>query len=293
MTTTHVDFDSTKPAGTSNPTTYSADNLSNLRALRDLIIAGFVPGFIQSRTNGTGTANQPQYVTWYNSTLGIGFRWNITWTATTPTTVQEEWTNDSGVAWISVNSAQVNTFDASQNLTASTNSGGFVNILLEVWGKCLKAVSDLAFHRTSSAGDADHALGTAAHANLNAMTISGGSVDATPIGGTTRAAGSFTRVAEALNTYTPGASAGVSVDWGSAGSSKITRNGTNAITFANIPTGTAGHVVDVDNLNGVTWPASVDWGVGGVPSIAGRALVTLTTNDAGTKVFASISWRAV
>lgn len=99
-------------------------------------------------------------------------------------------------------------------------------------------------------------------------------------------------VAEQNNAISPGSGAGVTLDW-SFGGSKITVNGTNAITFSNIPAGTAGHWVDVSNFNSVTWPAAVDWGLGGISSIAGRATVVLATDDSGTKVFGSVSWRAV
>jgi hypothetical protein len=85
--------------------------MADLKALRDMILTGKVPGFIQSRTNGTGTANQPQFITWMNAGLAIGFRWNLTWTGFQPTTVTEEWSNDTGASWTAVG-AQVNTFDA-------------------------------------------------------------------------------------------------------------------------------------------------------------------------------------
>lgn len=292
MTTTHVDFDSNIPAGSDNPTDYSADNLSNLRALRDLIIAGLVPGFVHSRTNGTGTADQPQYVSWYNATLGIGFRWHITWTATKPTSVLEEWTNDFAAAWIAVGSAQVNTFDASNNITASTQSGGWVTMFFEVWAKCLKVIADLVAH-AAAVGAAVHGLGDISTQNKAACDFDGGTADGMTFGGSVRCVGNFTRATEDHATHAPGAAAGVVIDW-SKGSSSVTNNGVNALTFSNVPaSGRAGHVIDLTNLNNTTFPGAVDWGVGGKPSIAGAVTVGLLTRDGGTTYRASVLWSAV
>lgn len=299
MTTpTHTDFDSANPQGSQSPTGYATSDLANQRALRDMIIAGLVPGFIETRTNGTGTANQPQFITWYNSALGIGFRWNITWTTFQPTTIREEWTNDSGVSWTPIEgsgtptlSDMVLTYDGSDNITGSTNFGGMVTVLMEHWAKLLRVVSGLAAHIANS-GTAVHSLGTMSTQAASAVAITGGAIDGTDAGNTTRGKGSFTRVVEDLNTYTPGAGAGVAVDWAKGGST-ITTNGTNAITFANVPAGMAGHAIYIDNLNNVTWPGTMSWGLGGVPSIAGAVTVLVTTINGGTASRASIGWRNV
>jgi hypothetical protein len=101
-----------------------------------------------------------------------------------------------------------------------------------------------------------------------------------------------TRLSEEINTFTPGSGAGVAVDW-SKGGSTITNNGTNLLSFSNIPSGVAGHTLRVSNLNNTTFPAAVDWGVNGKPSIAGAATVVLVTMDSGTTIWAGIQHRAV
>lgn len=294
MTTpAHTDFDSNNPQGSQAPTPAMSSALGNDRSLRDMILTGRVEGFVQSRTTGTGPdATRPQLVTWYNSSLGIGFRWNITWSGFQIASVLEEWTNDSAATWTAVNSAQANTYDASNDITASTNAGGWVTMFFEVWTKVLKVASDFAGH-IASTGTAVHGLGTIATQAANAVALTGGSLNGVTIGASTRAAGDFTRITEDLNTYAPGAGAGVAVDWGKGGA-VITTNGTNAITFTGIPSsGLAGVYIEIDNLNNVTWPASVDFGLGGTPSIAGQVSVGLATRNGGTNVRAWIAWRKV
>jgi hypothetical protein len=44
-------------------------------------------------------------------------------------------------------------------------------------------------------------------------------------------------------------------------------------------------------FNSTTFPAAVTWGLGGKPSIAGKALISLVTLDGGTTVYAGVIWR--
>lgn len=127
-------------------------------------------------------------------------------------------------------------------------------------------------------------LGTMAPQNNNAVDIRGGTIANT--------AGSFTRVIEEYNVYAPGSGAGQAVDWAKGGS-KLTNNGTNLLSFSNIGSGVQGHILTCSNFNNTSFPGSVDFGLGGKPSIAGAAVVSLTTFDGGTTVYASIMWRAV
>lgn len=292
-TPAHTDFDSNNPQGSQTPALFASSSLANMRALRDAITSGRIEGFIQSRTQGTGPdVARPQYISWINTALGIGFRWNLSWAGFQVASVTDEWSNDvlSTNTWTAINAAQVQTYDASNNITATTGAGGVRTLLLEVLTKTLKVVSDFAAHIGSSAV---HGLASMAFQAANAVAIVGGAINGTPIGATTRSTGDFTRVTEAVNpaTFTPTANAGVALDW-SYGSSAITANGTNAITFVNVPAGSAGHLVYVDNFNAVTWPAAVSWGVSGRPSIAGAAWVSLYTNNAGVGTVGSIPWRA-
>lgn len=141
-TPAYTNLDSNKPSGSDSPTTYATDNLNNIRALRDMVITGRAAGFVQSRTQGTGPdVSRPQYITWLNSSLQIGFRMKSTWGGTgncQQTSVEWEWTNDNGSSWATLGTAQANTFDSSDNITATTNSGGLVALLMEIWTKLLR-----------------------------------------------------------------------------------------------------------------------------------------------------------
>lgn len=101
-----------------------------------------------------------------------------------------------------------------------------------------------------------------------------------------------TRFSEETNSYAPSSGAAQAIDWAKGGS-LLTNNGTNSITFSNVPSGTAAHVLYVTNFNNTTFPAAVTWGLGGKRSIAGAALVILTTFDGGTTVLGSVAWQAV
>lgn len=101
-----------------------------------------------------------------------------------------------------------------------------------------------------------------------------------------------TRVSEEINTQTPGLNAAATADWANGGT-KLTNNGTNVLSFSNVPSGCAGHTLRVTNLSTTTFPAAVDWGVAGKPVIAGAATVVLVTMDGGTTVWAGIQHRAV
>lgn len=153
-TPAYTNLDSNKPSGSDSPTTYATDNIANIRALRDMVITGRAAGFVQSRTTGTGPdASRPQYLTWLNSTLQIGFRMKSTWGGTgncQQTSVEWEWTNDNGSSWTTLGTAQANTFDSSDNITATTNSGGFVALVMEIWTKVLRLFSQISIDATNS-----------------------------------------------------------------------------------------------------------------------------------------------
>lgn len=296
----YTNLDSAAPDGTAGTgTTYSASDLANVRALRDAVIVGRVPGWILSRTQGTGPdVARPQYVTWLNATLSIGFRKVLVWGGTgnmQVTSVAWEWTSagDYPGTWTTMGSAQVNTWDANDNVTATTNSGGWHTLFLEVWTKCLRVVSGLATH-IAATGTAVHGLGTMSLQAASAVAINGGNINGTDIGQTTKGLLSAKRLVEDRNSYAPGAGAGQAVDW-TQGTSYITNNGTNALTFSNVPaTGQfACHTIRVSNLNNTTFPAAVTWGAGAKPSVAGEAWVHLWTVDGGAVVYAALAYQAV
>ena len=303
MTTpAHTDFDSNKPSGSNNPTAFGTDTLNNVRALRDMVIMGQVPGFVQSRTQGTGpSVDQPQYVTWYSSSLGIGFRWNITWTSGKPTSVLSEWTNDSAASWTAVGSAQANTFDASLNITASTNSGGWVTMFFEIWAKVLKGVSDLAAH-IAGTGTGVHGLGTMSTQAASAVAITGGSANALAVGATTPGDVDATRIREKFNDYgSIGAGGTVTLELDKYAHFAFTPNATpsNGVTIAlsGAPATARSQVFTLEIINAqrssdglIIWPAVFKW-IGGSSirpldtalESAGRNIFTFYTRDGGTR----------
>lgn len=303
-TPAHTDFDSANPQGSQTPANAIASTLNDLRALRDVIITGKVQGFVQTRTNGTGTANQPQFITWLNATLTTGFRWNITWTGFQPTTVTEEWSNDNGATWTAIG-AQVNTFDGSNNITASTVSGGFATILMEAWAKLLKLVSDFAAH-TAATGTAVHGLGTASTSNLTAMTIGGtSSFDGTGgVGQSTALPVNATRVRETFFDYGAFTGTGqtVNFEWNKYAHVAVTASGTltdtHAIAFLGLPAAGVTQSIIIELINGVrsvdgkwSYPANTKW-VGGAAArpldtalaASGRNFFIVTTRDGGSRL---------
>jgi hypothetical protein len=184
------------------------------------------------------------------------------------------------------------TVTTNANLTGPITSSGNATAVASQTGTGTKFVMD------TSPTLVTPNIGVATATSVNGVAIAGsGTLNPTLFaliaGQTFTGAVRSTRLSEEVNTYTPGAAAGVTVDWSTGGGSKITNNGVNVLTFTNVPSGTTGHTLRVTNLNNTTFPAAVDWGVNGKPSIAGAATVVLITMDSGTTVWAGIQHRAV
>lgn len=292
-------FDATKPdAATQGGTAAMTSCNANDKALRDNLISGQMEGFAFSQTVGTGSQSQPQYFFWKNGTTWI--RATNTWqsggSADGNLTQQvfdlsinsgTDYTTSPGGAIMTVGY----TYTGS-DLTATTGGGGMLAWILSKMAVLKKVISDLAAH-IALTGTSVHGLGTMSTQAASSVAITGGTVDGATVGATTPAAGKFTRANEQFNTYTPGASASQALDW-SKGGSVVTTNGTNALTFSNVPSSViATHTVKVDKANAVTWPASVTWGAAGVPSLGAVALVvSLFSVDGGTTVYAVPVWNA-
>ncbi|MEO8101941.1 MAG: hypothetical protein ABI790_05410 [Betaproteobacteria bacterium] len=291
-TPAYTHFDSANPVGTQNGPAAIISMLNNLIAERNQFFTGKVKDFVFERANGAGTADDPQFFFWKNATTSIWFRATNTWVSGKLTTQTWDWSNDAGATYASVFAADANTFDAAYNITASTLGSSFGILVIEAIAKVRKVIADLVAHLAGS-GTGVHGLGSMSTQNANAVAITGGAVNAT-VGVTTRNLAEFTRTTEGRNTYAPTAAAAQAIDW-ALGSSLLTTNGVNVLSFANVPaTGMiASHILDTSNHNNTTYPAAVDWGLGGKPGIAGRALVSLVTLDGGAKVFGGIIWRAV
>lgn len=301
-TPAYVELDSNKPDGANSPTVYSGDDLANVRSLRDMAIAGRAKGFVQSRATGTGPdATRPQLITWLNATLSIGFRLNITWSGFQATSIQWEWSNDNGGSWTAMGSAQAQTFDASNNITATTNSGGFFGILLEVWTKVLKAVSDLAAH-VAATGTAVHGLGTMSTQAASAVAITGGAIDGTPVGATTPKDVDATRIREDFHDYGAIANgATVTLELNKyahfAFTPSSTTSDTVTIAVSGAPANNKSQTFTLEIINGrrsadgkITYPAALKWLTGSASrpldtalELSGRNVFAFTTRDGGTR----------
>jgi hypothetical protein len=134
----------------------------------------------------------------------------------------------------------VNTFDGSNNITASTNSGGTRDVLIELWGKLLKVVSDFATH-IAATGTAVHGLGTAAVANLASMLITGTSTfNGASIGDTAHPTVDGKRVREEFHDYGRSSpTATVTIEWDKYAHAAFTASATNTdlhtIAFSGLP----------------------------------------------------------
>jgi hypothetical protein len=307
-TPAYTELDSNKPDGSTSPTTYSGDDLANVRALRDIGMGLLAKGFVQSRTTGTGPdASRPQYVTWLNATLSVGFRWKLTWGGTGNwqiTSIEVEWTNDNGGSWTSVRTAQANTLDASGNITSTTQSGGAWTVVLEIWGKCVKAVSDLAAH-IAAHRHLGAWLGTIATQSAAAAALTGTStLDGTGgVGQTTPPPVDATRVRESFHDYGAiGAGATVTLEWDKyshfAFTPSSTTTDTMVLAFSGLPASGKSQTVLIEIINGrrsadgkITYPANAKW-IGGSATrpldtaleLSGRNFLSVTTRDGGTRL---------
>lgn len=292
MTAAYTQFDSANPTGAQTGPNVVVSTLNNLIALRNSILSGKVKDFVFERVNGTGTAADPQYFYYKNSLTNIWFRATNTWTAGALTSQTWEWSDDAGGTYAAMHGADAVTYDADKNITAGSIGSSMIVIALEALAKAKKLITDLAAH-IAGTGTGVHGLGSMATQAASGVAITGGAVNGTTIGATARSTAEFTRTTEDLNTYAPAASAAQAIDW-AKGSSKLTTNGTNVLSFSNVPaSGIASHVLETSNHNNTTYPAAVTWGLGGKPSIAGLAVVSLITIDGGTTVRGAVMWRAV
>jgi hypothetical protein len=298
----YTNLDRTKPDGSSQAgSAFSGSANANDKALSDSIVMGLMAGGDLTITVGTGTAAQPQFLIWKQGSNWL--RVTPTWGAGAGT--DGNWT--SAVYELSINSGTdyttapggaigtvTNSFDASGNLTGTSGGGpsGVLTWVMSLMGKWKKLRSDYDTHAAAT-GTAVHGLGSMSTQAASAIAVTGGTINSASVGVTTPAEGKFTRATEQFNTYTPGAGAGVTVDWAKGGS-VLTNNGTNTLTFSNVPSGVLGsHWIDCSNFNNTTFPGAVSWGVSGKPSIAGRAIAQMVTSDGGTSVQATVYWRAV
>lgn len=299
------DIDTTAPAGSDSPAQFSTDLQTQLRGLRDAALTGRLKGFAYSQTQGTGPdAARPQYHTWLNSTLSLGFRMKIVYGGTGNwqlTSIEWEWSNDNGASWASMGTASANTYDGSNNLTASTNASSLVQLIAQLWTKATKVVSDLASHLAGT-GTAVHGLGSMSTQGASAVAITGGTINGTTLGATTPAAVDATRVREAWADLGSIAAAGtatcdLSAYAGFSMQPHATTSNTMTIAFTNPPANNKVQSWYLEIINGqrsadakITWPANVKWigGSGSRPAdttleLSGRNIFVVYVRDGGAR----------
>lgn len=295
-TPAYTEFDSNKPDGSTSHTTYATDDLNNVRGLRDMAMGMLAKGFVQSRTTGTGPdAMRPQFVTWLNATLLVGFRWKLTWGGTgnwQVTSVEMEWSNDNGGTWTSVRTAQANTLDGSGNITASTQSGGGWTMFLELWGKVVKVVSDFAAH-IAATGTAVHGLGDVSTQTSSAVNFTGGTAKGVTLGGTGAGEAKLATVAavrETFNDYgtiVTGNTCTVELDKYGASRIQAPASGSFTVAFSGVPASgfVEGHVIEAVNWGVITptLPANKRWSGGVQPTFtaSGVDIIRVYTRDNG------------
>lgn len=294
----YTEYDSTKPDGADDPAPYSADDLSNQRALRDMVIMGRVPGYVQSRTQGTGpSVERSQYFTWYKSSTTSGFRMNITWSGYQMQSVAWEYTTD-GTNWNAL-STQANTYDASNNITTTTVAGGFVTLVMELMTKCFKAIADQASH-IAATGTSVHGLGDVATQTKSNVDFTGGLADVT-LGSRTPKNVDSTRVRETFHDYgSPGASVTLELDkYGHfAVTLPATQTDTFSISVSGAPAAGISEVWTLELINAkrsadgkITYPAATKWlqGSSARPhddtlELSGRNLFVFQTRDGASRL---------
>ncbi len=254
---------------------------NNGLALRDGILMGRIAGFTLSTASNV---EEPAWRKWVNASNNA-VRATYTYSSGYVTQVVWDYAPDNAT-WSTI-ATETCTY-TSTHQTAGANSS-LLSWLYEWIGK-LKDLRTLYTAHAAATGTSAHGLGTMSTQAASAVAITGGAFNGT-VGATTPADGLFTRACEQFNTYTPGSGAAQALDWTKGGSS-LTNSGSNTVSFSNVPASrVATHALYCTVFNSTTFPAAVTWGLGGKPSIAGKAVVSLVTYDGGTTVFAGIMWR--
>jgi len=169
-------FNPSKPAGADTPPTYSADDLNNIRALRDAVVCGFMPGWAFSMPGGD-PAN-PTPLVWTSGVLGL--RAVLTWAANQITAVAWEYSENSGGAWANINTggtACAVTTAANGMITAVNKDAGIWVLAFSGLMRTLGADGTLAAH-IAATGIAVHGLGNMSIQNKTNVDITGGTVQA-------------------------------------------------------------------------------------------------------------------
>jgi hypothetical protein len=254
-----------------------------------------------ARVTGSGTAEKPQYFKWTNAGLGRVIRATNTWTGDKLTSQTWEYSDDSEATWATVHAADTITFDGSLNITAQSGGSSALVFIWELFAKLLDLRTLFTTHSAAS-GAAVHGLGSMSTQAASAVAITGGNINGTAIGASSRAAGDFTRLREAfvdLGSFANGATATLDLSAASAFALQpsATTSHTITIAFSNPPAAGLLQSFQLEIINGrrstdalITWPANAKW-VGGSASrpadttleLAGRNIFVVSTRDGGSR----------
>lgn len=256
------------PAGTQAGTAVPVSARENLCALADGIIFGALPDYLFSVSVGSGSAEEPQYLYWTNSSANIKLRATLTW----GTTGGEDGNIKQMVLDLSINGGTdyttapggnictiVNSYDSNGYLTSSTGGGGMLAFIGYLLGRHKTLWSLVSAHAASS-GTSVHGLGTISTQAANNVSITGGTISGVALDFNT-ARGKVVNLGSM--------SGSVAIDWAAGDYFYGTIAGVTTLSWSNLPSGKAGSVtLELTNPGAysVTWPTGVKWPAGTAPS---------------------------
>lgn len=118
----YTPFADNKPVASDNGLQVIDDARINLMAMRDAVSMGAMPGWAYSKTDGAGSAEQPQYIMWSKGTERL--RATLTWGTTggadgNVTASVWQYSSNSGSSWDIIGTESI-TYDASGNVVSSS-----------------------------------------------------------------------------------------------------------------------------------------------------------------------------
>lgn len=286
----YTEFDSGNPVSSQTGNAAIASMQSDLLALWHDIVIGRAVGWSGPVAVG-GTAEEPLYKVWSNGTLRL--RGTFTYSSGYPTAVTWEYSANSGSTpnstgtW-DTKASETTTYDGSGNTTGGNNSS-FSAWIYEWIGK-FKALRT-AYNATAAIVAA---LGTISTQAANAVAIAGGAIDATTIGATTPALGTFL---SGRGKHTPVAFGGATttLDLSTAESFSFTATSSGAATldFSIFPASGILVTARIEIVNGGlrTWTyTNGKWGSATPPTLSssGTDVIFMQSHDGGTTRFFSV-----
>lgn len=116
----YTQFDDTLPVGTRTGVQMPTDIRLNQQAMRDMIVGDFAVGWNMSVVNGTGTAEEPQYLKWNNNAnTNEWTREELTWTSGNVIQGVYSFSSDNEVIYDTIGTITI-TYDGSGNVTSTT-----------------------------------------------------------------------------------------------------------------------------------------------------------------------------